>query len=181
MTNLSENKWTNEKLASLGTNKLKDLFMSLPAPTIDEINGEYKAFYIGADNGPISNLIWEISANWNLYSGKWYGKSFKPTSEMTGYGFNNMKKFGMHVRRWPMKTKIGTSVYDKKDVYELDYSYYYSAAGIVSMKDEIRKVQDGLYLGIGHWKLPIIGIRMTSVWFTLSGPIGPFDDTGGSL
>ena len=95
-------------------------------------------------------------------------KSFQPISDATGYGFNNMKKFGMIVRRWPMRTSIGPSRYDSNDVYSLNYRYYYSAAGIVSMQDEIRKVQEGFYLGVGHWRLPI-GISMASVWFALTG------------
>lgn len=37
---------------------------------------------------------------------------------------------------------------------------------------------DQLYVGIGHWK-PLV--PMASVWFTLSGPIGPFDPGGLTL
>jgi hypothetical protein len=166
-----------EKLRKLGTKGLIEVFKTLSAPPVSEMNGEYRGYYFGAGYHPISNILWQVSANWNLLGGKWQGKSFQPVSDNAGYGFNNMKKFGMIVRRWPMKTGIGPSRYDGRDVYALNYRYYYSAAGIVNMQDEIRKVRDGLYLGVGHWRLPV-GISMASVWFALSGPVGVFDSTG---
>ena len=172
--------WTIEKLHHLGTKGLIELFKTLSVPPLSEMNGEYQGHYFGADHHPVSNFLWHASANWNLFSGKWQGKSFHPVSDTAGYGFNNMKKFGMIVRRWPMRTSIGPSRYDVKDVYALNYRYYYSAAGIVDMQDEIRKVHEGLYLGVGHWRLPI-GISMASVWFALTGPVGVFDPSGGRL
>lgn len=172
--------WTVEKLHQLGTNRTVELFKTLSAPALREMNGEYQGHYFGSDHHSISNILWHASANWNLFSGKWQGKSFQPVSDTVGYGFNNLKKFGMIVRRWPTRTSIGHSRYDRKDVYALNYRYYYSVAGIVSMQDEIRKVQEGLYLGVGHWRLPI-GIPMASSWFALTGPVGVFDSTGGRL
>lgn len=73
-----------------------------------------------------------------------------------------------------MKTYIGKSVYDGKDVFSLRYRHFYSLAGIANMQDEVRKLNDDTYLGMGHWKLPP-GIPMASVWFVLKGPIGPID------
>jgi len=172
--------WTIERLKHLGTDGLVELFKTLPAPSIREMNGEYRGHYLGADHHPISNLLWHMFANLSIFSGVWQGKSFQPISATEGFGFNNLKKFGMVVRRWPMRTGIGPSRYDGKDVYSLNYGYYYSLAGIASMQDEIRKVGDGLYLGVGHWQLPI-GIPMASVWFALTGPVGAFDTTGGRL
>ncbi len=169
--------WTVNTLHQLETTGLLELFKTLSAPALREMNGEYQGHYFGADYHPVSNILWHMSANWNLISGKWQGKSFQPVSGTAGYGLNNMKKFGMIVRRWPTRTSIGPSRFDGKDVYALDYRYYYSAAGMVNMQDEIRKVQDGLYLGVGHWRLPI-GIPMASVWFALTGPVGVFDVTG---
>jgi hypothetical protein len=172
--------WTIEKLRRIGTKQLIELFKTLKAPDLREMNGEYQGHYFGADWHPVSDILWHAGANWNVFSGKWQGKSFQPVSDTTGYGFNNMKKFGMIVRRWPMRTSIGHSRYDGKAVYALNYRHYYSTAGIVSMQDEIRKVQEGLFLGVGHWRLPI-GISMASSWFALTGPIGVFDSTGGRL
>jgi len=175
---VQSDRWTIETLHRLGTKGLMKLFRTLSAPPLREMNGEYRGHYFGADGHPVSNLLWHASANWNLFSGKWQGKSFQPVSDTAGYGFNTMRKFGMIIRRWPMRTGIGPSRYDGRDVYALHYRYYYSMAGIVNMQDEIRKVREALYLGVGHWRLPG-GIDMASVWFALTGPVGVFDSTGG--
>jgi hypothetical protein len=143
--------WTVDRLKKLSTKDLIKLFKTLSAPAVHEMKGEYRGHYFGADYHPVSNILWHISANLNLFSGVWQGKSFTPISDISGYGFNNMKKFGMIIRRWPMKTGLGPSLYDSKDVFALNYRYYYSIAGIAGMQDEIRKVQDCLYLGVGHW------------------------------
>jgi hypothetical protein len=174
------NMWTVDRLKDASTHELTELFKTLQAPSIQEMDGEYRGYYFGADSHPISDLIWHLGANVNVLSGIWQGKSFTPISDTEGYGINNQKKSGMILRKWPTRTSIGPSRYDGENVFALNYRYYYSTAGKVHMQDEIRKVNDRLYLGVGHWRLPV-GIAMASVWFALEGPVGPFDATGGSL
>lgn len=169
-----------ERLKRSSTDELIVLFKTLSAPSFQEMEGEYRGYYFGADGHPISNLIWHLGANLNIISGVWQGKSFKPISDSEGYGFNTLKKSGMIIRKWPMRTGIGPSRYDGNCVFALNYRYYYSAAGIMHMQDEIRKVNDHIFLGVGHWRLPT-GFPMASVWFALEGPIRPFDATGGRL
>ena len=71
-----------------------------------------------------------------------------------------------------MRTSMSSSLIDGSTVFLLDYPFYSSPAGFVKMTDEIRKIDENLFLGIGHWKL---GVRLASVWFTLEGPVKPFD------
>ena len=178
--NIQSKEWTIDRLKKSSTNELIKLFKTLEAPSIREMDGEYQGYYLGADSRPISNLIWHLGENLNFFSGKWQGKSFKPITDTEGHGHNNQKKSGMIIRKWPMRTSIGPSRYDGKDVFALNYRYYYSSAGKRSMQDEIRRVNDNLFLGMGHWRL-LPGIPMASVWFALEGPIGPYDNTGGRL
>jgi hypothetical protein len=72
-----------------------------------------------------------------------------------------------------MKTKIAKSIYDGKDVFELDYTVYHSGAGFVNMIDEVRKVNDELYLGIGNWGY-FRRQRLIPNFFALAGPRGPY-------
>ncbi|MBU0992022.1 MAG: hypothetical protein KJ737_05970 [Proteobacteria bacterium] len=169
-----------DHLKRSSTDELTELFKTLSALSIHEMAGEYRGYYLGADGHPLSNLIWHLGANLNFFSGVWQGKSFKPISDIEGYGFNTLKKSGMIIRKWPMRTGVGPSRYDSKSVFALNYRYYYSAAGKMHMQDEIRRVNDQLFLGVGHWCLPI-GVPMASVWFVLEGPVGPFGATGGRL
>ena len=73
----------------------------------------------------------------------------------------------------PMKTCIAKSIYDGKDVFELDYTVYHSQAGFVNMIDEVRKVNGQLYLGIGNWGY-FKKQRAVPFFFGLSGPREPY-------
>jgi hypothetical protein len=107
--------------------------------------------------------------------GTWQGKTFEPISRIEGRGFNVATRFGRTVRKWPMRTTIAGSLIDGKEVFQLDYPFYRSLAAFSKFTDEVRKVDDNLFLGIGHWR-PLI--TLASVWFTLSGPVKPFDAEG---
>jgi hypothetical protein len=163
-------KWTIDRLKLLSISEIEKLYRTLPAPSIEEMRGEYRGGYIGCDQF-ISNQIWKLSA-WNPLMGFWQGKAFEPLSRTEGRGFNITKKFGRTIRKWPMRTTMSASFIDGNDVFLLDYPFYASMAGFAKMTDEIRKIDVNLFLGIGHWKL---GVPLTSVWFTLAGPIKPFD------
>lgn len=166
--------WTVERLHSLPIPQLEQFYHTLPAPSLAEMHGEYRGGYIGCERR-ISNGLWRLVA-WNpLIGGVWQGKSFEPLSESEGRGFNLLKLYGRVVRKWPMRITMGSSFIDGGEVLLLDYPFYRSGAAAVKMTDEIRKVTDHLYLGIGHWRLLI---PLASVWFTLSGPVGPFDPGG---
>lgn len=163
--------WTAESLQSLSIPELEGLYRTLPAPSFTEMHGEYKGGYIGCEQ-PVSDGLWKLVA-WNpILGGVWQGKSFEPLSETEGRGFNTLKLYGRNVRKWPMRTTMSTSFIDGGEAFLLDYPFYRSGSGAVKMTDEVRKVNDRLYLGIGHWR-PLV--PLASVWFTLSGPIGSFD------
>jgi len=170
----SKEGWTAEKLRSLPFPQLEELYRTLPAPSLQEMCGEYRGGYIGCEQR-ISDRLWKLVA-WNpLAGGVWQGKSFEPLSESEGRGFNVLKLYGRTVRKWPMRTTMSSSFIDGGEVLLLDYPFYLSGACALMMTDEVRKVSDRLYLGIGHWRLLF---PLASVWFTLSGPAGPFDPGG---
>ncbi|MEQ3722706.1 hypothetical protein [Alcanivorax sp.] len=171
---ISPNRWTIEELKTLSTTSIETLFETLPCPTIEEMSGDYSSAFIGAKGHFISNFIWHLSCNLNITTGKWLGKSFVPESGTAGYGYNTLEKYGMKRKKYPMKTFIGKSAYDGKDVFSLHYRYFYSLAGIVNMSDEVRRLDENRYLGVGHWKMPP-GIPMASLWFVLTGPTSPIE------
>jgi hypothetical protein len=95
------------------------------------------------------------------------------TSESEGQGYNSYKRGGKVRHVFPMNTRIAKSILDGKDDFELDYTAYRSGAGFVNMIDEVRKVNDDLYLGIGFWGY-FKRQRRVPFFFALSGPRGPY-------
>ncbi|MBN1364190.1 MAG: hypothetical protein JW976_05225 [Syntrophaceae bacterium] len=162
--------WTVKDLLILKQNQLMELFAKLPCPTMREMQGEFRGDIL--DTGRfwfIKDICAHFALNSYFSRGKWLGKGFAKTTESEGYGYNSYLKFGKINHIYPMKTKIAKSVFDGKDEFELDYTVYKSTAGFVNMVDEVRKVNDNLYLGIGTWGY-CKAQRRIPWFFALSGP-----------
>lgn len=162
--------WTIDDLRALGQAQLMELFRTLPCPTMQEMEGEFRGHLL--DTGKfwfIKKPLGYFALNSFLNQGKWLGKGFACTSESEGHGYNSYRKFRKTKHVYPMKTRIAKSVYDGKECYELDYTTYHSGAGFVNMIDEVRKVNDDTYLGIGTWGY-IKRQRRIPFFFALSGP-----------
>ncbi len=72
-----------------------------------------------------------------------------------------------------MRTSVGPGHHDGQPSFHLDYSAYMKGP-LGTMRDEVRRVTDGLYLGVGtagytSW------MRRPSP-FLLEGPVAPFQD-----
>jgi hypothetical protein len=70
-----------------------------------------------------------------------------------------------------MKTRLGSSVYDKNQSFHLEY-HDYTPFPVSTMRDEVRKINDKLYLGQG-----ILGISFGArniFPFALMGPPAPW-------
>jgi hypothetical protein len=172
--NVATEHWTVEDLKGLKQSQLMKLYHELPCPSLQEMEGEFKGDLL--DTGKfwfIKNILGHFALNSSLNQGKWLGKGFMMTSESEGQGYNSYKRGGKIRYVYPMKTRIARSILDGKDDFELDYTAYHSGAGFVNMIDEIRKVNDELYLGIGFWGY-FKRQRRIPFFFALSGPRGPY-------
>lgn len=128
--------------------ELLSLFCDLPSPDIEEMNGDYDATLLQQPS-----LAADISGFFavGLPFSPWLSKGFRPVNDYEGRGYNSFRQFGRVVQRYPMRTAIAASRYDGRDSYTLTYRAYRSTCGLINMVDEVRRVDDGLYLAIGTW------------------------------
>lgn len=147
------------------------LWQTLPAPDLQELNGEYLARSLDID-GNVKRLVALVMTN---RKGIWLGKAFFPTGKDGGDGYN----YWMHprkgvVRAMPMKTYIGQSNLDANLSFFVDYSH--GRRGVSARgRDEVRKIRDDLYFGLGYILGP--GGKPASPYgFLLEGPALPFQD-----
>jgi len=164
--------WTVEKLAALPLAEVTGLFFTLRAPPFREMDGEYEAGLLD-HGGALANAISRFSTSSVLLNGQWLCKAFTPEEKKQGHGYNSFRKFGKTLRKYRMKTSIAKSRYDGKPVFQLYYPEYRHSLARMNMVDEVRKISDGLYLGVGTWGFTERR-RMVPLPFTHSGPIGPF-------
>ncbi len=161
--------WTVEKLQELRLEQVMELFRSLSAPPFTEMNGEYASHSL-QQGLKLKHFLLDLWLDDPFNYGHWLGKAFSPQGQETGQGYNFFRKYGRVYRKLRMATRIAPSRFDGRDVFLLDYSAFFTQGKLMMMKDEVRKVQEGLYLGIGTWGY-LEPLRNIPWPFTLSGPV----------
>ena len=134
------------ELRALSASKLLSVFRDLQAPGLDEMNGDYDAKLLQQPS-TIDEVAGWLSVGIPFMP--WLSKGFRPVNSAEGRGYNSFRQFGKVVQRYPMKTLIAPSRYDDQPAYTLVYRAYHSFCGTINMVDEVRRVSDGVYLGIG--------------------------------
>jgi hypothetical protein len=142
--------YTAEQLLSLSGQELDSLFSSSPAGDIP--SGEADGTAIIA---PGTNFSHEIAAVVNIFG--WQGKTFDAAH---GTLTNRISAFGINAI--VAEVYKGESWFDKKECIVLDYSKTSLLAEHV--RDEIRLISPGLYLGLVYWK------TSRSIHFSLKFP-----------
>lgn len=186
-----------EDLLKLNRKQLMALFVKLDAPSMSEMKGEYRAALL--DSGHILNMFLArmyLHFTW----GDWQHKAFEPLGETHGHGYNTFittqsklyenffLAFLMRVidilvslvrlnnpRRMARimlnKTSLVSSVFDGRPSFQLSYRGF-NTFFTNTMTDEVRKVNDKLYLGIG--RLSITFGKFNPMPFVLIGPPDPW-------
>ncbi len=129
--------YTAEQLLSMSQKELDDLFSSSPAGDIP--SGEADGTAIIASGTHFSAPIAAIINHFG-----WQGKNFDP---VTGTLKNRVTAFG--VNAIIARVYKGPSWFDNKECIVLDYSETSLVAKHI--RDEIRQLGPGLYLGVVYW------------------------------
>ncbi|MDY6905573.1 MAG: hypothetical protein SWH61_12910 [Thermodesulfobacteriota bacterium] len=200
--------YTYEDLIPLTRKQLMGLFRELDAPDMAEMHGEYRAALL--DSGHIVSRFlswWYLYATW----GAWQHKAFEPLGQDHGHGYNTflttearlyenyfvasiMKavsilkaffrmNYAQRLARVMLnQTAMVTSVFDGRPSFQLSYRPY-NTFFTNTMTDEVRRINDNLYLGIGRLTvtlgkynpMPFVLIGPPDPWV---GPDVPFPDNG---
>ena len=155
--------------------ELVELFKTLPPPAFAEMHGEFRAVLLD-QGGHIANWIGQASVH-RMSGGRWLTKSFLPVGTNDGHGYNSFQANEAVLRKIRMRTRVGPSlITGHGDAFHLEYRYFANSAGRVGMRDEVRKLNTNIYLGLGVVGLP----GKSRVWrskpmpFALVGPPAPW-------
>lgn len=167
--------WTEEKLMELNREEVVALWGECPAVEMAELAGEYDGLIPNAGDEERQKRTAEVMYNETGKNGYWLGKAYFPLSKTKGDGYNRWRRPGDKVeRRLRFGTEMGTSLIDGKPSLIMYYGAYrgpQTPAGEEStLVDEIRKLADGLYLGMGT-TLKEDGTRTDPGHFALIGPV----------
>lgn len=156
----------------LSRSDVMQLFHAADAPAFGRMNGEYRARLVPAGILALAN---EYYAHHWMGPGRWEGKAFFPSGKDAGEGYNlftvGRGAEARTVRTMQMDTALGKSRFDGKDSFHLVYAAHNRGRNR-SMRDEIRRINDSLYIGLGYvsWNL---GKRNPS-FFLLHGSPDPW-------
>jgi hypothetical protein len=150
-----------DDIEKLSRKEKMQLFIAASTPKLTELNGEYKALLLsGGILGKSSELFTHHvfpTGGITLHT-KWIGKAFKPISDSSGEGYNIFEektKSGSKILRLrKIETSIGPSriAKDGKNSFHINYSKH-NKGTVYSMRDEIRKINNELYIGMGYMGL----------------------------
>jgi hypothetical protein len=138
---------TLDDLAALTADEAHGIYAAAATPTIAEVTGDLRGrmlVFNGMGRGLLARAL-RAFARWRFFP--WRGKSFKALGPDHGEGINRV--FGdRKPRHWfRFETKIGPSRAGGFDAFHLDYDNPGNPFYIRAIKDEIRRVRPGLYLG----------------------------------
>jgi hypothetical protein len=170
--NMPAEKATVADIEKLSKAEIMQLFYAASAPEFSQMKGEYKSHQFS--NGILGPAVL-FYAHKLMGPGHWEGKAFLPVEERKGWGYNlwTVRKGGGDsiVRAMKMDTFLGKSRFDDKASFHLVYKDYNKGRNH-TMRDEIRKINDRLFIGLGcmEWNLD----TLNPAEFLLYGEPGPW-------
>jgi hypothetical protein len=154
-----------DELLLLDTTTLCRMYRDATVPEIAGLSGDLKGRMLA-----VTGLSDPVATWVRLFAGSgsfpWRGKSFSPLSSGHGEGKNRVIR-----DRWKLfrfETFVGQSRAGTFDAVQLDYDLPENPFFIRAIKDEIRQVEPGLYLGQAY--LQLRGQPQLVLYFGLQSP-----------
>lgn len=168
--------WSLEQLLAMDKAEVLSRWNDLPAVSLEELQGHFAGVLPNAGDADAQARAFDFMYNENSEKGYWLGKAYRKTGPNQGEGYNRWRfPGGKVVRDMRFTAEIGTSLLDGKPPLLMYYGAYNAARP--TFVDEIRKLDDYVYLGVGSI-LDEAGKRNPG-HFAL---VGPTDDwVGGAI
>ncbi len=135
---------TLDDLLLLDGDTLSRLYAEARVPKVEDVRGDLRGRMLAVPPLPPS-LAGPIRRFASSDRFPWRGKSFQPASELRGDGINRI--FVDSLRRFRFETFVGPSRAGNFDALQLDYDNSDNPFFIRAVKDEIRELRPGLWLG----------------------------------
>lgn len=137
-------------LTAMCQTDLVELFVTLDAPGLSEMTGEFDGTPLRQPN-LFRSAVAMVKVRNRLHW--WKTKGFRQVDETSGRGYNIYRRAvsGRLMYRDPMTTRMALSHIDDRLAFQLDYRTFDTLNGFVNLVDDVRRVGPGLYLGFGMW------------------------------
>ena len=139
---------TLDDLAALDPDELMDLYRTARTPSLEELDGKMVGRMLAVPRAqePHVKSVLEKFARSRVFP--WQGKTFQHETSNHGHGVNRL--LGERVTWFRFHTFVGPSHAGDFDAVHLDYSHDGNPPVVRNVKDEVREVAPGLYLGLAY-------------------------------
>ena len=141
---------TVEELSARPRAELVELFLGLPPLAAAEVAGVLSGELQGRSPDYLVRLFASSAAADGF--GEWLGKGFVagglPGGKWLGHGYNVWRTPAGVTRRVRFAWGTGLSLLDGRPVARIEYAPFANAYAELDLRDEVRRLGDGLYLGI---------------------------------
>lgn len=164
-----------DALMALPERQQLDLWSSMPAPTMSDLQGEFVGLKSLEDQDAESwRRLLETFWNPQGHLGYWLGKAFRATSADAGEGYNIWSRLGGRIRRFHrFSTCIAPSLVDGRPSLHLRYASFRNQAADTDLVDELRVYGDQIFVGAATRGAPEGG-RTSPTAFVMIGPGQPW-------
>ena len=145
--------YTLNKLAAMSSDELQTLYEAgTVTASLEALTGRPDCRMLAvrgpAGRGPVADLLRAFAKSHRF---PWAGKSFDAVDDENGEGINRVRLLGL--RNWfPFKTRFEPSAVDGKPCILLDYALPENPWAIRHIRDELREVSPGVFLGPAMWE-----------------------------
>ena len=151
-----------DDLVRRNRSELDEIFLAGETPTIEEmegvVDGNVMAGVLLLNNQYFRNFL---NLGWFI----WLGKVFENVSSTEGKGINRFRVGSIRFLRYRCETQITPPLVETNDVYNLNYDLPGNPWYIRRIRDDIKKIGDGLFLGSANFKT--FGRHSFLVYFVL--------------
>jgi hypothetical protein len=137
-----------DDLLALEPAALERLYQGAAVPALDALRGDLRGRMLAPT---VVSPGWSaLARTWaGTDAFPWRGKSFAPLDRASGRGINRV--VSDRVRVFPFETFIGRSRAGDFDALQLNYDLPENPFFIRAIKDELREISAGVYLGQAYW------------------------------
>ncbi|MCX2819131.1 hypothetical protein EGH25_07170 [Haladaptatus sp. F3-133] len=134
-----------EDLRKKSREELDGIYGEATAPSVGELEGKYDGTVLAGDIPLLDNPASVALAN--TFWLRWGGKKLDVVSDDLAEGTNWFDLGLTEFDAYPFEGKVVPATFDEGDCYVFDYDIPENTAPVRRVRDEVRKIRNGLYLG----------------------------------
>jgi hypothetical protein len=142
---------TLDDLAALDPDQLMELYKGARTPRLSDLDGKLEGRMLAMPRAQQPHVREWLERFSRSRFFPWQGKTFEHETEGHGHGVNRL--LGERLNWFRFETSVGPSHAGDFDAVHLDYSHDGNPPLVRQVKDEVREVAPGLWLGLAYLQM----------------------------